>query len=1534
MAAAAAVKEALWLSKLLRDLQLSGGSVAIMCDNQAALKLLQNPIASNRSKHIDVHHHFARERAARGEVQFEYCSTDSMVADIMTKALPAVKFGFCQQGMGPAQPPAALADEASATARAQHAAAVQAAAQDAVQDQKAKAVLAKHVADHHLHTIKTAATAKAAWDALKAQFEQQTVARQAQLDDQLHALSKRDTETIMQFLSRTRQLWADLTAAKCNTNEQQVVRRVFSALPPSYAPIVQILKFGRDSSSALTLDSIQQDLVQWEQDLLQQDSQPPPSLMAMGSRGGRGRGATARYGLGVGKGVIPTAEHNAGPPPNRAGGKGVCHYCGKAGHFKAECRKRIRDQGQASGGRGGGSRGAGGAGASGSASSSSTVFNASLFSCVASPPAAPPAAAAAACSPIVAGFTPASSPDQFIIDSGASRHVVRDASVLFNYSNLSPPVTMNLGKAGAQMQAVGHGTVHVSTAQGNFSMGSVLHVPDAAANFISVSAATDSHCRVVFEGDKCELQGKGPLQGFRLSAAKSPGGMYAVTGTPMLAPAASHLQDAMPAVCSAASPPAVSPQVWHMRTGHASYSVLSNMQRKGLVHGVGVTAEQFAAAGSSSGVCGGCALGKQHRRVAVPLPNNAPPVTRPLGLVHMDVCGPMRTAARDGSRYFATFLDELTSLSVVVMLKQKSDVPNAVMHVVQLLEKQSGHQVRVLRSDNGSEYFNSKLSSWCSSKGIRQEHSAPYSPEQNGRAERLNRTLVECARSMLHWAGLGLVNWGDAIRTACYLRNLLPVTGQRLTPWEAFWGVKPDLSWLRVFGCTVWVHVPQVNRSKLDAKSQPGRLVGYEQGAKAYRVLVGTKVVVSKDVLFDERAVCAGEFSSAQVDVGNLDQGPSSAATPVVLPQLPPPPVPPGGGGAAPQLPPPPVPPGGGGAAPQPPPPPVPPGGGGGSSSSSSAGTAPGGGASEQSARSSSASTAGSSSDEGDGGSSSMGSGVGPGPAPAPVPPDPPAARRSLRDRRAPSRYSPDLMASAVDAAESDTPTVAQALAGPRAEQWRQAMLEELAGLHANQTWTLVECPKGAKVLPCMWVLKVKRDAAGSIERFKARLVVKGFHQQLGVDVGEVWAPVSKHSTLRALLVKAAAQDMELHQLDVQAAFLNGRLEPDEVIHMQQPEGFAEGGSSKVCRLQRALYGLRQAPRAWHTRLKQELEAMGFTASQADPSLFTLVRPTGTVWLLVYVDDCLICSSKGDSDSLSFVKQQLSAAFQVKHIGEPELFLGMQISRNRAERTLHLSQPRFVAELVTSHGMADAHPKTVPMSTSTKLSREGTPLDTGQHSFSGLVGSLMYLACCTRPDIAFAVGALARHLAAPTEQHWQAARAVLSFVKGTAGHGLLLGESTALQGYCDADYAGDIDTRRSTTGYVFTMGGTAVSWSSRLQPTVAAATAEAEYMAAAAAVKEALWLSKLLRDLQLSGGSVAIMCDNQAALKLLQNPIASNRSKHIDVHHHFARERAARGEVQFEYCSTDSMVADIMTKALPAVKFGFCQQGMGVFSAA
>jgi hypothetical protein len=252
-------------------------------------------------------------------------------------------------------------------------------------------------------------------------------------------------------------------------------------------------------------------------------------------------------------------------------------------------------------------------------------------------------------------------------------------------------------------------------------------------------------------------------------------------------------------------------------------------------------------------------------------------------------------------------------------------------------------------------------------------------------------------------------------------------------------------------------------------------------------------------------------------------------------------------------------------------------------------------------------------------------------------------------------------------------------------------------------------------------------------------------------------------------------------------------------------------------------------------------------------------------------------------------------------------------------------------KLVSKYGLTNCNGKATPLSISTKLIKEpDNPLDTTEYHYSELVGSLLYLSVCTRPDITQAVGALTRFMATPSMTHWQAAKGVLRYLAGTLNYGITYSSLGNLTGYCDADYAGDIDTRRSTTGYVFISGGGAISWSSRLQPTVAVSTAEAEYMAAAHATKEALWLHKLMIDLEREPGTMLIYTDNQAALTLLKHPIASMRSKHIDIIYHFARERVARQEVEFQYISTDKMVADIFTKPLAETKFKMCCIGMGL----
>jgi hypothetical protein len=518
-------------------------------------------------------------------------------------------------------------------------------------------------------------------------------------------------------------------------------------------------------------------------------------------------------------------------------------------------------------------------------------------------------------------------------------------------------------------------------------------------------------------------------------------------------------------------------------------------------------------------------------------------------------------------------------------------------------------------------------------------------------------------------------------------------------------------------------------------------------------------------------------------------------------------------------------------------------------------------------------------------------------------------------------------MVAAVDLDEPRSYT--EAINSKSADLWKIAMDDEMASLRSNNTWTLETPPPGVKPIPVKWVYKIKRDGDGNIERYKARLVAKGFKQQEGIDYDEVFAPVSKYSTLRALLALAAAENMELHLLDIKTAFLNGELE--ENIYICQAEGYEEGDPGMACHLNKTLYGLKQAPRAWHNRLHRELVSCGYTASEADPGLYSFRGKAANIYLLVYVDDILIASS--DMSLVNDIKQRLLGTFDARDLGEATTYLGMNIIRDRGSGTIKINQTRLTNDLIAKFGMEDGKPRSFPLSPSTKLTKdEGEILDKATYPYSELVGSIMYLSICTRPDISYAAGSLARYMSNPTTTHWQAAKGVLRYLAGTPDYGIIYGSGRNLDlyGFCDADYAGDIDTRRSTTGYVFTLNGGAISWQSKRQPTVAASTTEAEYMAAAAAVKEGLWLRKLLGDLDIQPPVINILADNQSAIKILRNPISSLRSKHIDVIHHFARERVMRNEVTFTYTPTSKMIADVLTKALAGDKFAFCCISMGV----
>lgn len=461
-------------------------------------------------------------------------------------------------------------------------------------------------------------------------------------------------------------------------------------------------------------------------------------------------------------------------------------------------------------------------------------------------------------------------------------------------------------------------------------------------------------------------------------------------------------------------------------------------------------------------------------------------------------------------------------------------------------------------------------------------------------------------------------------------------------------------------------------------------------------------------------------------------------------------------------------------------------------------------------------------------------------------------------------------------------------------------------------------------------VWKLKRKPDGSIDRYKARIVVGGHRQKAGVDyhLDEIFAPTLTHTALRCILSHAATHGWHIHSCDVKGAFLYGNLK--ELVYMEVPPTLPntdKDGKDVVLRLRRSLYGLHQAPKVWETLLSETMGKLGFTRFQSDPCVYGKDMGTERAIVIgIFVDDVVMASPL--LSVIDQFKTDLQKHFEITDNGEISGVLGINVDYNRGERRIRLAQTGYAASVLERFGMEDSKPVSTPLVPNTTLSKtdeEGKAMPGDKAWFASVVGSLMYLAVATRPDLSFAVGCLARFMSDPCEHHIVAAKRILRYLHGTKDLGLMYASSGTnhdqLLGYCDADYAQDPDTRRSTTGLCFLMNGGAIAWSSKRQSTVSTSTAEAEYTALFSGTQEARFLSQLLAELGLPATPVTMHCDNQPAIHIASNPVTSSHSKHFDVRLHYTREQVQAGTIGVKHIATEDMVADMMTKSLDRIKF-------------
>ena len=526
--------------------------------------------------------------------------------------------------------------------------------------------------------------------------------------------------------------------------------------------------------------------------------------------------------------------------------------------------------------------------------------------------------------------------------------------------------------------------------------------------------------------------------------------------------------------------------------------------------------------------------------------------------------------------------------------------------------------------------------------------------------------------------------------------------------------------------------------------------------------------------------------------------------------------------------------------------------------------------------------------------------------------------------------------------------TFADAISRPDGDQYLEAATNEIKALVDNGTFIVRERQPGDRPVGSRWVFLVKRKSDGTIERYKGRVVAQGFSQRPGFDFTETWAPTGRMAAIRAILATAGFEDWDIEQVDISSAFLNGNLEEEitmkvfDGLRQVRPDLFTGGSKNDndwVLALKKALYGLKQSPRQWHKELVRVMSELGFKKIESDSSIFVFHDPVTDTRVIapVYVDDITICGK--DTAKIAWIKAELGSRFKLRDLGPVEFLLGIRVIRNRPKRTIQLSQRQAIVDILDKFGMTDCAGVGTAMLPGVRLSKDDCPQTDEERMemqlipYREAVGSLMYLAIGTRPDIAHSVGVLSRFSSNPGKRHWDAVKHLMRYLKKTMDYMLTYSPSPSkdlFTAYSDADFAGCEDTRCSTSGFVIKMGTGAISWASRLQNIQTLSTTEAEYISAVTCAQEMLLLRNLFTELGFPRDHLPLCIDNQSALQVAKNPQHHGRMKHLDLRYYWLRSTVDEGKISLFYIPTAEMPADVMTKALGRNKLDYARELLGL----
>lgn len=974
---------------------------------------------------------------------------------------------------------------------------------------------------------------------------------------------------------------------------------------------------------------------------------------------------------------------------------------------------------------------------------------------------------------------------------------------------------------------------------------------------------------------------------------------------------------------------------WHHRLGHPSPAALRD-----LIHGH-PELSTYINRKFKPFECDVCEYAKSRRK-----PFSSEAVFRAksfLTLVHSDIWGPCPVPSIGGSFYFVIFIDDFSRFTWIYPLPKRQALyetyekfrlhaMSIFKHDVSTLHYSAPSDIGNLQTDNAKEF--EKLGRLILSKyHTKTTFSNAYSPSQNAVAERHIGIIVMKTRALLLAGDLPKSLWAEAAIYSAWLYNVSPSsTNGGESPYFRVFSRHPPLGVIKTFGCTAFVHIQKpVQVDKLDPRALKTMFIGLPDDRKGYKLLHlhSHELVYSRDVTFWEDTFPTINTIDAAIlhrqkakepnyvpqlhpnaplpSLHSLFELPYSLLTsinlssifatmdislPLTSPLYHAPVTAPTS--HFPRI-----------------TPPFPSAGFPLDLTSTSVDVCCSDYSDLHSLSTPSASTLS----------------FAPPPSLSTLPLDPSIL---------PPLQMYALLGAKVPLNTGDPTTWKEAMRRPDRDQWLAAAQAEYNSLLVNKTWELTPRLPSMKILPCRWVFRVKANGT-----YKARVVVKGFLQQHGIDYDDIFAPVVRLEVLRLLFTLMSIHDLECHQMDVDTAFLNGTI--DHEIYMSQPPGdlIDPASSDLVCRLRRSLYGLKQAPYLWYFTFVEFMTSQGYTRLHKDRCVFLKTTESSFTIVSLYVDDLLIFAP-----TLALVdtmKSALSARFSMKDLGPVSDILGWEVVRDRASRSVFLHQTRYTETVLERFGLSSATPSTTPFRSGVVLSTTQcatTPEDIlfmATRNYRSSVGSLMYLAMGTRPDLAYTLQQLSQFLHNPGPDHWTASKRALRYLIGTVSHGIRLGGPSAstsqpfLSAYVDANYAMCVDTRRCISGFVSLFFGSPISWLAKKQSLVTLSTTEAEFVALALCIQELLYLRQLTGELGLTSSQpILIHEDNQSTIKIATNAELHGRSKHIDVRFMFVRDLIDSGEFDLKWCPTNDQLADFFTKAHPEPTFLSLRTRLGI----